>query len=413
MPSSRDTQAALLRTVYLRKMRAGFNVRSVLLQVLGRNEEEYAEGEQLSLVMHSGEGGGWGWSDAGDLPPAGHQEVNRHNYNYARLYGRIEIAGSHVEGARRSYAAERRPYDFETTNILKQMRSGFNYELYGSGDGLLATVAGATSATAFTVDHTRGLSKGMVVDILLKANGATGGGCVTAKISVDRSNNTVRITYPTGKQLADYADLNSNPTNYGVYRQNSYNQSVMGLGGIISTSNPASGALGGIDRTVAGNEFWKGNVFGNSGVSRRPELTMIEEARAEVEQYSDGAINLIICGYNVFAVLMDELVHSKRFQGTATTLNGWATAMKFEDQIPIVRDRHCPPDKMFLLDTSSFTLYQNNDGQWMNQDGAILSRVQNRHAYEAAWFRFVQLVCHAPNANAVIEDLDYAIPVAA
>jgi hypothetical protein len=394
-------------------MRAGFNVRSVLLQDLQRDEQEYAEGEQLSLVIHSGEGGGWGWSNAGDLPPAGHQQVNRHNYNYSRLYGRIEIAGSHVEGAKRGYAAERRPYDFETTNLLKQMRSGFNFELYGTGDGLLGTVAGATTATTFTLDHTRGVATGQVVDILLKANGATGGGCITAKISVARSTSTIRITYPTGKQLIDWADLQANPTNYGVYRQGSYDQSVMGLGGIISADNPSAGNLGGIDRTAAGNEFWHGNVFANSGVARRPELSLIEEARAEVEQYSDGAINLILCGYNVFAILMDELVQSKRFQGTATTLNGWATAMKFEDQIPIVRDRHCPPDKMYLLDTSTFTLYQNNDGQWMNQDGAILSRVLNRHAYEAAWFRFCQLVCHAPNANAVVSDLDYAIPIAA
>jgi hypothetical protein len=394
-------------------MRMGFNVRSVLLQVIERNEEEYAEGEQLSLVMHAGEGGGWGWSSSGVLPTSGHQEPVRHNYNYARMYGTIEIAGSHIEGARRSEAAERKPYDFETRNLLRQMRSGFNYELYGVGDGLLATVAGATNATTFTVDHTRGLAKGMIVDILLKANGATGGGVVKAKIGVDRTNNQITITYPASLQLAEWADLQANPTTYGVYRQNSYNDSIMGLTGLLNDSDPARGAVGGISRAVAGNEFWKTLKFTGGGISRRPELSMIEEARAAVEQYSDGQINLIVCGFNVFAVLMDELVQSKRFTGSQKKLNGWATSLSFEDEIPIVRDRHCPPDKMFLLDTTTFNLYQNDEGKWMNQDGAILSRVQGRHAYEAAWFRFAQLVCHNPAANSVVEDLDYSIPVAA
>lgn len=413
MASTRDTQAALLRTVYLRKMRAGFNVRSILLQVLQRDEQEYAEGKELSLIIHAGEGGGWGWSSRGALPLAGHQEAVRHVYNYSRMYGRIEIDGPHVEGASRTYAAEKRPYDWETTNLLRQMRGGLNFELFGQGDGLLATVAGATTATAFTVDHIRGVSKGMIVDVLLKADGATGGGVVKAKISVKRSDKTLTLTWPTGASLADWADLQANPTNYGVYRQGSYGDSIMGLQGILQTGNPTGGALGGIDRTVAGNEFWIPPIFANGGVVRAPELSLLEEARAEVEQYSDGMVNLILCGYNVFAVLMDELVTSKRFTGSKKKLNGWATALEFEDNIPIVRDRHCPPDKMFLLDTTSFTLYQNDDGRWMNQDGAILSRIPGFHSYEAAWFRFLQLVCHNPAANAVIEDLDSTIPRAA
>ncbi len=413
MPSSSDTQAHLLRTVYLRKMRAGFNVRSILLQVLQRDEEEYAEGEQLSLVHHAGEGGGWGWSSAGALPLAGHQEPVRHVYNYARMYGRIEIAGPHIERARTSYSAEKKPYDWETSNLLKQMRSGLNYELFGNGDGLLATAAGATDAATLTVDHTRGLSKGMIVDILLKASGATGGGVRKAKVSVKRSDKTLTLTWPSGAAMADWADVQANPTNYGVYRQGSYGDSIMGLQGVLRTGNPTSGALGGIDRTVAGNEFWIPPIFANGGVARAPELSLIEEARAEVEQYSDGQVNLILCGYNVFAVLMDELVTSKRFTGGKKKLNGWATALEFEDNIPIVRDRHCPPDKMFLLDTTSWRMYQNDDGRWMNQDGAILSRVPGFHAYEAAWFRFMQLVCHSPAANTAIEDLDYTIPRAA
>jgi hypothetical protein len=384
-----------------------FNLRSILLQKLSRNTSMYAEGKELSLPIHSGQSGGWGYSSAGVLPPAGYQKVARHVYNYSRLYGRIQIDGPHVEGARTSYAAERRPYDFETDNLVKQMRHGLNFDLFQDGTGIIATPATATSASSFTVADGRGLADGMIVDVLDYSTGVVNGGVAGAEIRYDRTNSTVTLISPA--TLGDYSDVNSNPTNYRVYRHNSRNDAIMGLKGIVNTANPPGGSLGGIDRTVAANAYWKSNLFSGGGVARRPSLLMIEEARSEVEQVSDGRINLIICGYNVWALLADELVNQKRFTGDKKKLNGWATALMFEDDIPIVRDKHCDPDYMYLLDLNTFELFQNNEGSWMDSDGAILSRVQGRHAYEAAWFRFAQLVCHAPNCNAVITDLDYTI----
>lgn len=407
MAATRTTQQDLLRTVYLPTMRMQFNLRSILLQKLSRNTSMYAEGKELSLPIHSGQSGGWGYSSSGVLPPAGYQKVGRHVYNYARMYGRIQIDGPHVEGARTTYAAERRPYDFETDNLVKQMRHGLNFDLFQDGTGIIATPATATNASTFTVADGRGLADGMIVDILDYTTGAVNGGAAGVEIRYDRGTSTVTLVSPGA--LSDYADVNSNPTNYRVYRHNSRNDAMMGLRGIVNTANPPGGSLGGIDRTVAANAYWKSNMFSGGGVARRPSLLMIEEARSEVEQISDGRTNLIVCGYNVWAILADELVNQKRFTGDKKKLNGWCTALMFEDDIPIVRDKHCDPDRMYLLDLNSFELFQNNEGSWMDSDGAILSRVQGRHAYEAAWFRFLQLVCHAPNCNAVITDLDYQI----
>jgi hypothetical protein len=140
MPANRQNQSDLLRKVYLPYMRVQFNLKSILLQRLMRNTEQYSEGEELSLPLHVGQSGGWGWNSAGKLPAASHQKVKRHKYNYHRMYGRIEIDGPHVEGAKKSYAAERRPYDFETKNLIKQMRHGLNHDLFGSGSGSVASV---------------------------------------------------------------------------------------------------------------------------------------------------------------------------------------------------------------------------------------------------------------------------------
>lgn len=409
MASNRTTQEDLLRTVYLRKMQRQFNLKSILLQTLERNSDYYREGKEISIPIHTRQTGGWTWSNSGQLPESGEQRVARHTYNYSRMYGTIEIDGPHVEGAASSEAAERRPYDFETTNLIKQMRHGFNFDLFGDGTGTLCSVVSAASSTTCVVDDVRGLVDGMRVDVLITSTGAVSGGVSKATISVDRTNKTLTLLGGTTWADGTGTELNTNAADYTVYRSGARNQACWGLDAIIATGNPTPGNYGNIDRTTSGNEFWQGNVFSNNGDARFISFPIIEEARNEVEKRSDGETNLIICGYEVHSQLMNELVNARRIDNNVVKLNGWATAIMHDD-VPIVRDKHCDPTKMYLLDTSMIELFQNDAGKWMDKDGAILSRIPGRHAYEAAWFRFVQLVCHAPNAQAVITDLDTSNP---
>jgi hypothetical protein len=392
-------------------MQIQFNLKSVLLQYLSRNMEYYREGKEISLPLHTQQTGGWSWSDTGQLPEAGEQRVARHTYEYKRMYGTIEIDGPHVEGAASSASAEQRPYDFETRNLVKQMRHGLNFDLFGDGSGKVASIASAADGTSCVVDDVRGLVDGMRVDVLITATGATGAGGVSkARITINRSTKT--ITLSNAKTWVDGTgvDLNTNAANYTMYRSGARNQAIFGLDAVIATGNPAVGNYGNLDRTASGNEYWQGNVFANGGVPRAASFPLISEAVSEVEKRSDGETNLIICGYEVWTQLLNDLVTARRYPNDVTKLNGWASAI-MHDEIPIVRDKHCDPTKMYLLDTSMWELFENDEGQWMDKDGAILSRVPGRHAYEAAWFRFLQIVCHAPNANAVLEDLDTATPV--
>lgn len=325
------------------------------------------------------------------------------------MYGTIEIDGPHVEGASKSYAAERRPYDFETRNLVRQMRHGINHDMFGSGDGSLGTIASSANATSFIMDDVRGIEDNLRIDVVNKTTGAVQGGVIGADVTVAPSTKTVTIS-TSGMQLSDFSDVNSNPTNYKVYRSGSRNMAPFGLEALVSQSNPSTGNVGGIDRTASGNEFWQSQRLHNSGVARDISLPLIQDGITLIEKRSNGQPNLILCGYEVWTILMNELIASKRWDGKETKLNGWARALMFND-VPIVRDKHCPPETMFILDTNMFTLYQNDEGKWMDEDGAILSRVPGRHAYQAAWFKFCELVCHAPNAQCRIEDLATTTPI--
>lgn len=402
--SNRTTQADMLRRVYRPSMRQQFNTKNILLQYLQRNNQTLAEGADMSFAVHSGQSGGWGWSSSGNLPPAGRQRVKRASFNFSKMYGRIEIAGDHIEGSHTSEAAERRPYDFETKNLIKQMKAGLSFELFLDGTGLLSTPAGATSATVLTATaaEARGLETGMVVDVLLKSDGSTGAAGVSkAEIDVDTTTSPVTITLTSGS-LINYATVNGSPTSYGIYRHGSYNQSIFGLNAAIGTTDPASGAYLGISRTT--NPWWKGQYLGNSGTPRAISLKLMQQMADLIDTRSDGETNLIICHHNVWNNLADILVGLKRYEGNLMKLNGWCSALEWQG-VPVVRDKHCPSGRMYFLDTSTFQLWQNNEGDWMDKDGSILSRVPDKHAYEAAWFRFLQLVCDAPNANGILDDI--------
>lgn len=407
--ANRTTQEDLLRVRYQPRMRVQFNLKSILLQYLTRNSQDYAEGKNITVTLHKGQSGGLGWSSTGILPPASHQKVKNAIFNYKRLYGRILIDGPHVEGADDvPSAAIIRPYELEINNFIKQHRHYLNFDMFGDGSAKIAAIASSASSTTLVVDSVRGLVDGMKVDVLLASTGATGAGVVNAEISVNKLTKTITLTSPAA--LIDFTAINAAPTTYNVYRAGSYNDAIFGLDAVISASNPpaALGFYGGIDRTLQGNEFWQGNVFANGGVPRECTFPLIQEAVDFVDEHSSGETNLILCGYGVHRKLMNDLIAARRIDNATKKLNGWAEAIMHND-IPIVRDKHIDPAVMIGLDTSHWELYQNNEGDWMNKDGAILSRIPDRHAYEAAWYRFMQPVCDAPNTQWKLTDLE--VPV--
>jgi hypothetical protein len=69
-------------------------------------------------------------------------------------------------------------------------------------------------------------------------------------------------------------------------------------------------------------------------------------------------------------------------------------------------DFDCTANVLYGINKDSLVLYQTGEGwQWMQEDGAILSRVSGNLAYEAVAFALQELACTQRNANFVITDL--------
>jgi len=359
--------------------------------------------------------GGVRYTDDDTAAEAGSQSARRHTYNYATLTGSIKISATHMDSVHSDVAIERQPYDFETTSLIRQLRFHRNVDLFGDGSGKRCGVVSAT-ASSFVADSIRNLRTGMRIDVLKTADGSVAGGVSKAVISFNRKTKVVSMFETkvggTPKSFADGtgADVNANASTYTVYLADSRNKAYFGLDAIVSDANPASGLLyGNIDRSVAGNEFWQSVVLDNGGVPRMISFPLIDEGVAEVQQTSDGEVNLILCSHAVHRQLTADLVAARRIDNATKKLNGWAIAIMHND-IPIVAEQNCPEDQMYLLDTTMFEFTQTGEGDWMDKDGAILARIDGKLSYGANWFHRGQLVCHAPNAQCRIKDLDVTTP---
>jgi hypothetical protein len=70
-----------------------------------------------------------------------------------------------------------------------------------------------------------------------------------------------------------------------------------------------------------------------------------------------------------------------------------------------VVDPQCDRSKIYYVVPDSMRIFRTSDFDWMEKDGAVLSRVANEDAYEATLFSYQNLGTTARNANAVLEDL--------
>jgi hypothetical protein len=411
--SSRTTQGNLLRIRYQDKMRRQFSTKSLLLQAMARNSKNYAEGEKISIPMHAAGGEGPTWSSAGILPPASVEQVERATFNYMSLLDQIEVRGDFEAAARDAGSSEKSPIDFQTRSLVRRGRHDLNFELYGDGTAILANPLSAASATQITVDSISGLRNNQRVDILLTANGAVGAGGVSgAQIKVNRS--TKVVTLQGTSQLADGsgAELTANYGDYAMYRSGARNDACFGLAAAISATNTPTGVLnyGNVDRTDDNYDFYRAVDHGNGGVPRAVTMKIMQDVLDEVDAYSEGDINLILTHPLIWNGLVEKMEVDRRYKGEATVLNGWANAVKMASvKAPIAKDPHCPPDRMYFLDTSTWTLYQDDEGHWAYQKatGAIWFPVPGKVAVAAAWERRLQPVCDSPIANGVLRDLSY------
>ncbi len=408
---TRTTGSAALWRVYEEKVTTQFNKKRILKNRLNPTPKETGEGERVEFPLHIGSSGGITVTSGTTLPNAQYQEYTQGICNYFHLYGQIKVTGPMLSSTVKGRTSFIDSLDSETTGMIEDLKDMDQILLWGTGDGLLATVASAAASSAntiITVDNTRNLRRGMVVDVLVKSTGIVGNGGTQVRITdVDHSTPSVTVV-TTG---LDGGTPTSLTTTDGLYIQGAYGNATTGpscpwgVQAIISASNPTVADYGSISRST--NAFWKSQDSTNGGTKRAVQLSLVDKLIQNIESRSNGRPNLIMTNPAIEGILGGMLTDSKRYRGDAMTLDGWYKATTFAG-IPIVADKHCTPNTLYIFDTRFWRRYFPPDlgqGKWFDHDGHVLARVSGEDAVEATWKSYFQNICTNPAAQGRLADL--------
>jgi hypothetical protein len=186
---------------------------------------------------------------------------------------------------------------------------------------------------------------------------------------------------------------------------------MMGLTGIISATDPGSGALQGLD--VSTYPWWKSAVQGNGGTPRAISDTILQKSIDELEQNSNGKATAFYTSFGIRRAYQAVLTAMKQIVNTMD-LKGGAKAITFND-LPVIVDKHAPAGKVFVVDEDKLKFYRmsDNGGEdyglfWMDEDGTVMTKVSGSDAYEAVICLYSNLGTNMRNAFVRIDDITEA-----
>lgn len=176
---------------------------------------------------------------------------------------------------------------------------------------------------------------------------------------------------------------------------------LMGLAGIVKDS----GVLQSLD--PATYAWWKSKVYANAGTPRAITENLIQIAIDETEDNSDGKISALFTTKGVRRAYAALLQADRQYQNVKEYAGGFKalTYVNGDTELPIFTDKDCPAGSLFGLTEDQLKMYEMADYDWMQEDGAILSRVSGKDAYEGVLYRYAELGTSARNTHFLLKDL--------
>jgi hypothetical protein len=401
MPTSLNvtTASASLKDVYLPVVRDQLNRSNWLLGQVEKNTEDF-EGDRGVLDLHVGRSSAVGFRTDGQALPTPDRQKRVKSYVDMRYsYGTIEVTGPTIRKMKSDRGSYVRAVESEMKGITDDLKRDWSRALFGTGDGVLAATGTTTASTTVVLAATtprailQALREGATIDIGTVAS-PTAVASARDVTSVDITNKTIVISG---------AAVTTNNTTHRIFRAGSGGADVE-VNSLQEIVSDADDNFQGVD--TGDNPSWAAaDVVDANGATLTD--SQLEETLDEVDQIAGEFPDIIVTDYGVTRKYADSLKDNKRFTNT-TTLKGGFRAVSIDTpagSINLMRDRDVPDGFAFILNTKHLTLFVMSDWEWMDEDGAILSRVSGYDKYQAVLFKYANLATDRRNAHALIFDL--------
>jgi hypothetical protein len=373
-----------LKLFYLPGLQYQMNNANPILQVVERDSKSVV-GSEIRMALRYGRHGGVGnRADNGDLPTPNSRKTKQAKYETKNIFAHIQISDKTMK-ASRGDGAFASLLEADLADAEHDTKDNMARQCFGDGTGKLATTAAVAGAISIGVDNVQYLVEGILVDIVDNVG--------TVKVSqreileVDDINKTVKISGPAVTTVA---------TDILVVHGN-YNQELTGFGSVFKQNN----TIYGIDRNT--NKWFNPYVQGTVGTLSE---TKIQKAIDEVDRKAGGKTNFLVSSYGVRRAYQDLMTATKRTVEQMEYKGGYKT-LAYND-MPFTVDKYAPEGTMFGMDLSTWALYHIEDFNWLDEDGAVLSRIPNKAIWGATLARYCDLGCSKPAGNFKLEGITEA-----
>ena len=394
---------AILKDLYVGPIVEQLNYKSYMIDQIER-ESNFTQdhyGRKAIVPVHKGRNKGRGSrGDGGTLPTAGRQEYEDAIIPLTRHYAAIEVTDAAWRATQSNAGAFINILDGEVKGVAKDLRKDVNRQIWGPGDGLLATVAATASTTIgpITVDSIQYLRVGDPVDVLRRTDGSTlANGSGVSVVALDAGNKTVTLSAAVGGTIA---------TTFGIYLAGSKGYEMVSMQQIVATTR----TLFSIDSATAGNEFWNAQVRNVGTAATAPVVageTSFELIADDVGATGQGDTQVYVTTRGIRRRLADTFQSTKRFTNReAVQIHGGYSAIMVASgngEVPVVIDDDAPKGSVFAIDKDALRWFQQWGPGWIEKDGGVFHLKNGSVAgtHEATWQAYMgwyaTLASVAPN----------------
>ena len=390
-------------------------------------------GKGLVWPVHTKWSGGVGAiAEDATLPTAGTQTRNKATANAREIYGRIELTRKVMASSKSNKMAFVDALDSEMDALESELKKQLNRQLLGNnetvGSGgsepetggiakLTASMSGA-SASVTGIDSTHQLHSGMNIRIgtntVLKVSTTASAADLvadTAKVwvgtitSIDsRTTMTVDGKGALGNPKLASGNLISIGDADASSGYASYNEELFGLDHLIEEDDDD---LFGIDVSATGSS-WKSHIDDNGGTNRSLSHERMDAMFDGVYERGGQRPNFVI-GHNSFAREVKKLMEGDvRYEpqtykgGFQRNLLVWNSGTQ---DVVIMSDHLCLPNRAYFLNLEYIKLAYLDRFDWLDEDGAVLSRISNKANFEAAFGAMLEQIVTKRNAHGVLKDI--------
>jgi hypothetical protein len=341
---------------------------------------EGVTGSKIRMGLQYGRHGGVGnAADDGDLPAANARKLKAAEWETKNIFARFRLTQKVIDASKGDRGAFVNLLTNEVETLEIDAKDNFSRQALGNGTGVLCTISGAKTSLTVPVDSTDFVAEGMLVDILDATDGTTMLNTSSEITAVDDDGLTITLDVVGTVASGDT-----------VYIHGSKGLELTGVRSVFE-----SATVYGI--TIASSLWFKPNRINLAG-----ELSEIDIQKAI--QLSDrkagSTTGFITCSYGVQRAYLAYMGATKSIVNSIDIKGGFK-APTFNG-IPVAADKYVASGKLYALDMKDWKMYQMADWSWLDQDGAMLSRVPDKAAYEATLYKFADIGCRKPKGQTEI-----------